>query len=129
MAPSERLRAVRGVVERHRAAIERDLAAVLGDASLCTASRSAGPVPAVKYHEGRFTAVSELGRLLRDADDRNDPDEVIDEVVAEVVGEAIARWRAALDRDIELDRSIDWRAYRAGGVDELVAVAAELEGD
>ena len=107
---------VRSIVGRRRATAEQDLAAVLGDRSLCTVSRSAGPVPTAKYHEGRVAALSELGRTLRAVDEPDTP-----------LADTIARWRAALDRDVELARSADWRAYRAGGVDELVSVSDELE--
>lgn len=97
-----------GSLERRRDAIEVELLAAAGGASLCTISRSAGSVPGVKYPEGRHAAIAELRRAVRAGES---PSGALDRLVAD--------WSAQLARARQRQMGADWVAYRAGGVDEL----------
>ena len=84
------------------------LAAISGDASLCTMSRSGRPAPAVKYHEGQWAALREVAKRTRAG--------------GELHAEAVAardRWAAELTRLTERGAGRDWISYRTGGVDAL----------
>lgn len=96
------------LLERRHAAIEQELTAVAGGASLCAISRSAGSVPMAKYLEGRIAALREVRRGVRAG-----------RPLAEVLPEIGDRWRVELGRAEERSMGADWRAYRAGGVDEV----------
>jgi hypothetical protein len=99
---------ITALLERRRESIGNDLAAAAGGASLCAISRSAGSVPGAKYLEGRMAAINEVRRGLRAG-------RPFDAVLAE----RSSVWRAELVRTVEASMGPDWRAYRAGGVDEL----------
>jgi hypothetical protein len=103
---------VGNLLDEHMDAIERELSAVAGDASLCAISRSAGSVPGAKYLEGRRAAVVEVRRAMRSG-----------RPLAEIVEDRSAVWRAELALTEERSMGPDWRAYRAGGVDELDSLA------
>jgi hypothetical protein len=96
------------LLERRRESIGNDLVVAAGGASLCAISRSAGSVPVAKYLEGRMAAINELRREVRAG-------RSFDAVLAE----RSSVWRAELVRTVEASMGPDWRAYRAGGVDEL----------
>jgi hypothetical protein len=96
------------VLDRRLESIDVELAAASGGRSLCAISRSVGSVPAAKYLEGRRAAISELRRAVRAG-----------RPFAEVLAERTSAWRAEFARTIESSMGPDWRAYRAGGVDEL----------
>jgi hypothetical protein len=96
------------VLDRRLESIDLELAAASGGRSLCAISRSVGSVPAAKYLEGRRAAISELRRAVRAG-----------RPFAEVLAERTSAWRAEFARTIESSMGPDWRAYRAGGVDEL----------
>jgi hypothetical protein len=98
------------------AAVETELAAAAGSSSLCALSRSGEQVDGVKHLEGRMAALMELRRTLRRGG-----------VIKVVVAELLSSWRAALDDVRRRDQGPSWVAYRAGGVDELLSVAEELE--
>ena len=97
-------------VDRRLGAVEAELTAAAGGASLCSISRSGGgSVPTVKYLEGRMAALLELRRTVRrTSDDGADP-----------VAAARTEWTTALEDLRRRDAGPDWLAYRAGGVDEL----------
>lgn len=99
-------------LEERLAHVERELAAVAGDRSLCDLSAS-GPTGQVKRWEGAMAALLELRRAHRRQPDRP---------LAELTGEVLAAWRA----ELEAARGPVWEAYRRGGVDELEALAGEL---
>jgi hypothetical protein len=105
------------VLDRRRESIEQELVAASGGVSLCTISRSAGSVPGVKYLEGRMAALGEIRRAARTSG-------ALDEVLAE----RTAVWRSELTRAVDTSMGVDWRAYRAGGVDELESLGAILDG-
>ena len=105
--------AIAGVVERRRSVVEAELSAAVGGASLCSISKKAGSVPTAKYLEGRLAVLSLLRRAVRSASD-----------VGATLDELRAEWQAELDRVVGDDYGPDWRAYRAGGVDELDELAA-----
>ncbi len=87
----------------------RDLMAATSGSSLCTFSKRSGPVPAAKYHEGRWAALREVSRVNAPGN----PDRV--EVALRIRG----RWAAQL-ADLHIrDAGPDWIAYRSGGVDAL----------
>jgi hypothetical protein len=88
-----------------------DLEAAAGGGALCAISRSGRPAPAVKYHEGRWAALTELRRAHRRGDE-----------ATEQVG---GRWRADLDRLSEQEAGANWLAYAQGGVDALAQFADE----
>jgi hypothetical protein len=95
-----------------RKRVERALTSAAGGASLCSISRSAGPVPGVKYLEGQMAALMQLERAVRRGDDLvSTPTEILDQ------------WRARLDGARRRGMSPDWIAYYAGGVDELTSAA------
>ncbi len=94
-------------VAARREQIEQALVSAAGGASLCSISRSAGPVPGVKYLEGQLAALRELERAVRRGDD-----------LASTVAEALARWRTRLEGARQREMGQDWVAYYAG-VDEL----------
>lgn len=94
--------------------VEHELTVASGGASLCSISKSAGPVPGVKYLEGRMAVLMELARALR----RGAGFDAARTSAAEGWGQRLA---AARGRSM----GPDWIAYYAGGVDELAELAAE----
>ena len=52
-------------LDARREVVEQELGRALGNASLCSVSRSAGSVPAAKHLEGRLAALRDLRRALR----------------------------------------------------------------
>ena len=103
----------RTTIAEHRARVEQELTAAAGGASLCSISRSAGPVPGVKYLEGRMTVLRELERASRGGVGG-----------IELVAEAHARWSERLGNAQRRGMGADWTAYYAGGVDELAEMSA-----
>lgn len=103
------------IVESRFARLQEELAVAAGDASLCAISRTAGSVPAAKHLEGRLAALMALRRSLRRGD----------RLEAALV-EQLDAWRRALDDVAAREAGPDWRAYRAGGVDELEELADRL---
>jgi hypothetical protein len=117
MGARSRIGHVVGIDDR-LAALEQRLGEVVGDASLCTASRAAGgPVPGVKYVEGGVAALREARRAVRDGE--GEP---------AALDAALASWRAELARAREREMGGDWLAYRAGGVDALEDAAGAARG-
>jgi hypothetical protein len=98
---------------RRLESIDAELTVASGGQSLCAISRSVGSVPAVKYLEGRRAAINEVRRGVRAG-----------RPFVEVLAERTSAWRAELARTIESSMGADWRAYRAGGVDELESLEA-----
>ena len=66
----------------------------------------------MQHLEGQLGALRDLRRALR----RGEP---ADEATARLA----ARWEAELEAVLARDAGPDWRAYRAGGVDELSELA------
>jgi broad specificity phosphatase PhoE len=102
--------AERGVVDEAELdrlidAAAADLAAAAGGGALCAISRSGRPAPAVKYHEGRWAALTEFRRARRQGD--------------EDAADVAVRWRADLDRLTQQQADDNWLAYALGGVDAL----------
>lgn len=95
--------------------VQEELTAAVGGASLCAISHSAGSVPAAKHLEGRMAALMALRRSLRRGD----------RLKASLAG-LLDEWRRGLDDVMARDAGPDWRAYRAGGVDELEELADRL---
>lgn len=87
-------------------AAEADLAAAAGDLSLCVIGKSGQSFPAVKYHEGRASAISMVRRSLTNGS----PVETAVESVRTRFGDMS---RLAQDND-------EWEAYRQGGLDMLI---------
>ena len=88
--------------------------AATGGASLCALSSAAGPVPAIKYHEGRWAALREVSRL-------NAPDD-LDRFDADCIDTAARTrelWSQQLANLRAREAGPDWIAYRSGGVDAL----------
>ncbi len=98
----------RNSIAERRKLVEQELSAAAGGASLCSISRSAGPVPGVKYLEGRLAVLMELGRANRRGND----------LEAFTAG-ARERWSERLRSAQQRGMGADWTAYYAGGVDEL----------
>lgn len=105
------------IVDVRLGRVQEELTAAVGGASLCAISRSAGSVPAAKYLEGRMAALMALRRSIRRGDR-------LQASLAELLGE----WRRGLDDVTARDAGPDWRAYRAGGVDELEELDDRLAG-
>ena len=104
-----------GLLEERLDQLQEELAAVVGDTSLCAISRSAGSVPAAKHLEGRAAALMALRRALRRGEQLPGP-----------LTTLLHEWRRALDDVTARDAGADWRAYRAGGLDELKELADRL---
>ena len=81
-----------------------DLDAASGGGALCAISRSGRPAPAVKYHEGRWAALTELRRAR---------------AVAKAAAQVRSRWLADLERMNLQEAGDNWLAYAQGGVDAL----------
>ncbi len=110
--------AIADLIARRLTAVEDDLRAATGGASLCAVSRSGGgQVPLVKYLEGRMAVLLELRRELHRAGPEGSP----------AIGRLAATWQAELDRVRQGGFGPDWLAYRSGGVDELDALSRELD--
>ena len=101
------------LLERRLESVSAELAVASGDQSLCAISRSVGSVPVVKYLEGRRVAIDEMRRAVRAG-----------RPFGEALSERTSAWRAELARTIDSSMGPDWRAYRAGGVDELESLEA-----
>ncbi len=99
---------MRDLLERRLATVEQELTAAAAGASLCAISRSAGSVPEAKYLEGRMAAIREIRRAARTG-----------RPIDEILDERVDHWRAELALVDTRSMGSDWRAYRAGGVDEL----------
>lgn len=102
------------LLESRLTALEAELTAAVGSESLCAISRTAGSVPAAKYLEGRLAALMALRRSVRGGND-----------LAASLAALGAEWRRGLENVMARDAGPDWRAYRAGGVDELADLEAE----
>jgi hypothetical protein len=95
------------------AAIEAELAATTGGASLCVVSKRGEAVDGAKYLEGRMAAVLEVRRSVRRGDD-----------LADRAATALVDWRGELDAARRRGLGGGWIAYRTGGVDELTDLVA-----
>lgn len=95
--------------------VEEELSSAAGGESLCSISKAAGSVPAAKYLEGRLAALLQLRRAIRAGGE-----------ISACRDELSGEWREALDDVIQRDFGSDWKAYRAGGVDELEELSARL---
>ena len=115
IAPTE----VTHLLDQRARVVEAELSAALGDASLCAVSKTAGQVPAAKHLEGRLAALSQLRRTVPPAP----------EDVHAAIRSLRAEWQQALEHVVARDFGPDWRAYRAGGVDELTELAENLRLD
>jgi hypothetical protein len=104
------------------AEVEDQLVAVVAGASLCTLSRSGGPVDGAKYLEGRTAALRQALREVRAA-----PDAAAPGSIGVIVGMLGDQWRRELDGAVDGDKGRSWIAYRAGGVDELTGLVAAFE--
>ena len=105
-------------LDARREVVEQELGRALGNASLCSVSRSAGSVPAAKHLEGRLAALREVRREVRAGG-------ALD-AACERVGRS---WREALAEATERGAGRDWVAYRAGGVDELEELVSWAPGE
>lgn len=102
---------------RETVALER-LAAATDGQSLCSLSRGAGPVPAVKYHEGEAAVLAEARRAIR----RLPPAPGDDAAAREVLRELRDRWTAQVDAPGRTGAR--WTGYLAGGVDAVERLIA-----
>ena len=125
---------------REHEALER-LAAATGGQSLCSLSRGAGPVPAVKYYEGEAAALAQARRAIRRLPPP-DPDPVAgladaaadvdaadfpaaagsDPVAREALRQLRDRWCAQADSPGRSGAS--WAGYLSGGTDALERLIA-----
>jgi hypothetical protein len=88
--------------------------AATGGSSLCALSSASGPVPAVKYHEGRWAALREVSGLKApDGLDRLDAD------CLDSAARTREKWAQQLANLRARGAGPDWIAYRSGGVDAL----------
>ncbi len=96
----------------------RDLEAASGGAAVCALSRAGTPVPRVKYHEGRWAALTEVKRHCRRASED-----------VECAAVRVHRlWRADLDLLRSRGAGADWIAYRTGGLDALAELTPPTAG-
>jgi hypothetical protein len=103
------------ILRQRRTIVLRDLTDASGDASLCSISKSAGPVPGVKYLEGRMAALMEVERAVsRGAE------------ASSVAADTVTAWTGRLHGAQRNEMSADWTAYYAGGVDESEELVARL---
>lgn len=105
-----------GEVRSREEAATAALAQAAGNTSLCALSRSGASHPAVKFHEGAAAALAQVRRLLtRQAD--TSPAAAITAIRAD--------WD---DQNGALaQRSRDWAAYHAGGLEALDGLAELVE--
>lgn len=89
---------------------------MLGDVSACTLAKDGRSHPAAKFFEGRVAA---LGELARDVSDETESAQALDAAAA-----LAARWADKLLPGGP--QASDWEAYRAGGIQAMTDVAAEL---
>jgi len=92
--------------------------AAAGGAAVCVFTRDGRPVPGIKYHEGRWAALTEVARRCRRTGE--DPEPVSVEVRAD--------WTAQLGRLRLRDAGPDWIAYREGGIDALADLVPDPGG-
>ena len=85
------------------------MGAVGAGGSLCAIGRHGGSFPAAKYHEGAVAALAEARRSAHDRDS---------------LSGLLERWRNRAT-GVTADAP-DWIAYRAGGVEALESVLADL---
>lgn len=89
------------------------LTAATGDTSLCAASRSGTSVPAVKYHEGAYSALADARRAVTAIADPPGGESSARSAVLEVR----ARWQAQVGTTGRAGPS--WAGYLSGGLDAL----------
>ncbi len=89
---------------------------LLGDVSACTLAKVGRSHPAAKFYEGKVAALGELARLIAD---ETEPAQAVDAAAM-----LSARWA---DKSLPGGpQARDWEAYRAGGVEAMTDIAAEL---
>jgi tellurite resistance protein len=96
------------------------LAAVAGDVSLCAVSRSGQPFPAAKYHEGAVSALTALHRESKRSSTPGGPTVDLQAAARRHEEEWLADLPAAQQHNA------DWTAYRAGGLEALQGLIADL---
>ena len=106
-------------LERLRADARSGLDAAAGGAAVCVFTRAGTPVPGIKYHEGRWAALTEVARRCRRTGE--DPGRVAVEVRT--------GWSEDLDRLRRRAAGPDWIAYREGGLDALDELGADAGPD
>jgi len=84
---------------------------------VCVATKAGKPAPGVKYHEGRWAALTEVARRCR----RTTED------AAEVASDVRRAWDDELRRLTEHAAGADWVAYREGGADALAELLSLTE--
>jgi hypothetical protein len=99
-------------VRRREEAATTALARAAGNTSLCALSRSGASHPAVKFHEGAAAALAQVRRLLTRQTDAPSAGAI------DAVREDWNDQNAALAQ-----RSRDWAAYHAGGLEALDGLA------
>lgn len=90
-----------------------------GGAAVCAFTRAGTPVPGIKYHEGRWAALTEVDRRCR----RTQEDTLA------VAAGIRADWADQLERLRARQAGPDWIAYREGGLDALADLEQDAEPD
>lgn len=101
------------LLEARLAAVEAELVAATGGASLCLVSKRGEAVDGPKYLEGRLAALLEVRRTVRRGGD-----------LATRAAAALVEWSGELDDARRRGLGGGWIAYRTGGVDELTDLVA-----
>ena len=96
-------------LERLLGAATAGLDAAAHGVPVCIATKAGRAAPGVKYHEGRWAALTEVARQCR----RTSED------AADVASEVRRAWVDELSRLIDHAAGADWVAYREGGNDAL----------
>jgi len=81
---------------------------------VCIATKAGNPAPGVKYHEGRWAALTEVERRCRRTSDD----------VTTVANAVHRSWVDELLRLTARAAGADWIAYREGGTDALADLLA-----
>jgi len=116
MIPVVTARPVRTTVTAARRLATDEWSRLLGDVSACTLAKDGRSHPAAKFYEG---AVAALGEFVRQIADETDPAQAVD-----TAGTLSAGW--ADKRLPGGPEARDWEAYRAGGIQAMTDIAAEL---
>ena len=105
-------------VQRLLAEAAAGLDAAAQGVPVCVATKAGRAAPGVKYHEGRWAALTEVARRCR----RRSED------AADAASDVRRAWVDELHRLTEHGAGADWVAYREGGADALADLLAITGG-
>lgn len=115
--------AISSWIEQRIARAERSLTDQTGGANVCKLHHDGRVTGGMKYDEGQLVALNAVRRRIRAAGETGE-----DLDLGKLVAQDLAEWREALRVQQARERpSIQWVAYRQGGVDALEGLLEELD--